>query len=89
MYNYDANGNMEDIDGLVCAWDFRDRLVVVENDTMRAQDRYDHTGRRIIKKVFWKQGEPPPPGQTSTSNSQPATTSVLYSGRPFEVRDHD
>ena len=37
LYNYDANGNMEDIDGLVCAWDFRDRLVVVENDTMRAQ----------------------------------------------------
>ena len=39
--------------------------------------------------MFWKQGEPPPPGKTSTSNSQPATTSVLYPGRPFEVRDHD
>lgn len=59
VYGYDANGNMTNIDGLKCTWDFKDRLVVVENDTMRAEYRYDYTDRRIIKKVLWKQGEPP------------------------------
>ncbi|MBE0540506.1 MAG: VCBS repeat-containing protein [Verrucomicrobia bacterium] len=89
LYPYDANGNMTEIDGLHCTWDFRDRLVAVEDDTMRAEYRYDFTGRRIIKKVFWKQGEPTPGGQPATTNSPPATTSVLYPGKHFEVRDHD
>jgi YD repeat-containing protein len=57
-YSYDANGNMTVIDSLRCTWDFRDRLVAVEDDTMRAEYRYDYTGRRIIKRVHWKAGQP-------------------------------
>jgi uncharacterized protein RhaS with RHS repeats len=53
-FPYDANGNMTEIDGLRCNWDFRDRLVEVEDDTMRAEYRYDFTGRRILKRVHWK-----------------------------------
>jgi YD repeat-containing protein len=59
-YDYDANGNMTNIDGLVCTWDFKDRLVAVENATMRAQYTYDYTDRRITKKVFWSNADPPP-----------------------------
>lgn len=50
-YPYDANGNMTEIDGLRCTWDFVNRLVAVEDDTMRAEYRYDFTGRRILKRV--------------------------------------
>jgi YD repeat-containing protein len=60
VYGYDANGNMTNIDGLVCTWDFKDRLVAVENATMRAQYTYDYTDRRITKKVFWNNADPPP-----------------------------
>jgi RHS repeat-associated protein len=53
-YSYDANGNMLDIDGLRCTWDFKDRLVAVENDQMRADYVYDYTDRRIRKRVLPK-----------------------------------
>jgi hypothetical protein len=56
-YLYDANGNMTEIDGLRCVWDFRDRLVAVEDETMRAEYRYDYTGRRVLKRVFQKTGD--------------------------------
>lgn len=57
-YPYDANGNMTEIDGLRCTWDFLNRLVAVEDDTMRADYRYDYTGRRIIKRVTPKSTPP-------------------------------
>jgi YD repeat-containing protein len=57
-FPYDANGNMTIIDGLRCTWDFKDRLVAVENDTMRAEYTYDYTDRRITKRVTQK---PPAP----------------------------
>jgi YD repeat-containing protein len=60
LYGYDPNGNMTNIDGLICTWDFKDRLVAVEDATMRAQYTYDYTDRRITKKVYWKEGQPPP-----------------------------
>jgi YD repeat-containing protein len=60
VYSYDANGNMQKIDGLHCTWDFMDRLVQAEDESMRAEYRYDFTGRRIIKRVLWKNGEPLP-----------------------------
>jgi RHS repeat-associated protein len=83
-FPYDANGNMTCIDGLKCIWDFKDRLVAVEDETMRAEYRYDFTGRRIIKRVWPK----------PVTNSQPATpnlesSAVTYPGRYFEVREHD
>ncbi len=58
VYPYDANGNMEEIDGLRCTWDFMDHLVGLEDDTMVAEYRYDFSGRRVIKRVRWKKGEP-------------------------------
>jgi YD repeat-containing protein len=66
-YPYDANGNMTEIDGLRCTWDFLNRLVAVENESMRAEYRYDFTGRRIIKRVTQK---PPPPAQAAAGKSR-------------------
>jgi hypothetical protein len=68
-YAYDANGNMTNIDGLKCTWDFRDRLVAVEDDTMRADYRYDFTGRRIIKRVQQKSAVNVPAGTVGTQAS--------------------
>jgi RHS repeat-associated protein len=83
-FPYDANGNMTNIDGLKCTWDFKDRLVEVEDDAMRAEYRYDFTDRRILKRVWPK----------PSTNSQPATLSpkssaVIYPDKHFEVREDD
>ncbi|MBI2927403.1 MAG: VCBS repeat-containing protein [Verrucomicrobia bacterium] len=98
-YSYDANGNMLDLDGLRCTWDFKDRLVAVGNDQMRAEYVYDYTDRRIRKRVF-----PKDTGGARSTASQPsspsriphreeavgsAPTSVLYVNKFFEVRDHE
>jgi RHS repeat-associated protein len=77
VYPYDANGNMTNIDGLVCTWDFKDRLVAVENAEMRAEYTYDYTDRRITKKVFPKSG-----GLPST-----VADTTLYIDRTFEIRE--
>ncbi len=79
-YPYDANGNMTVIDGLTNTWDFKDRLVAVENASMRARYSYDYTDRRITKQVF-----------TKTNGVAPAspTLTTLYIDKYFEVRDHD
>lgn len=76
-YPYDANGNMEDIDGLQCTWDFKDRLIAVENDEVRADYRYDYTDRRIMKKVQRK-------GQEPLDRDR-----VTYVNRYFELRSTD
>ena len=84
LFPYDANGNMTEIDGLKCTWDFKDRLVVVEDETMRAQYLYDYTDRRVLKKV-WSKTET----NGATSALAPRPTSVAYVGKHFEVREHD
>jgi RHS repeat-associated protein len=73
-YPYDANGNMETIDGMQCQWDFKDRLIAVENATMRADYTYDYTDRRITKKVVGRVVPNAPPDYT------------LYVDRTFELR---
>ncbi len=83
-YSYDANGNMAELDGLRCTWDFKDRLVEVEDDTMRAEYRYDYTDRRVIKRV-WPKSDPTPPPVTPA----PSPSAVLYPDQRFEVREHD
>jgi RHS repeat-associated protein len=77
-YPYDQNGNMTDIDGLRCTWDFKNRLVAVEDETMRAEYRYDFTGRRITKQVI--------PKPSAAGDQSP--TSVVYVGKHFEIREH-
>ncbi|MBL9167631.1 MAG: VCBS repeat-containing protein [Verrucomicrobiales bacterium] len=57
-YPYDSNGNMLEIDGLSCLWDFQDRLVAAEDETMRVEYSYDYTDRRISKRVKKKQPAP-------------------------------
>lgn len=77
-YPYDANGNMETIDGLACTWDFKDRLVAVENAMMRAEYTYDYTDRRITKSVVPKVGTAVPSG--------PSPDHTLYIDRTYELR---
>ncbi len=82
----DANGNLTQIDGMRCTWDFKDRLVAIEDGTMQAEYRYDYTGRRVIKKVWTKpstNAAPNSPGRTAT------TSAIAYPGNHFEVREHD
>jgi YD repeat-containing protein len=74
-FPYDANGNMTEIDGLRCTWDFKDRLVAVEDDTMRAEYRYDYTDRRIIKRVWPK----------SVTNAQPTALNPPSAGDAYVV----
>ena len=79
-YAYDANGNMTVIDGLTNTWDFKDRLVAVENASMRAQYAYDYTDRRITKQVFTK--------AKGVASASPTLT-TLYIDKYFEVREND
>ena len=72
---------MTSIDGLACTWDVLDRLVAVEDESMRAEYAYDYTGRRIWKRVWQKDGAGAP-------EAYPSTT-TLYVGRHFEVREFD
>lgn len=88
-YPYDANGNMTQIDGLKCTWDFKDRLVGVEDNTMHAEYRYDYTDRRILKKVWTKPPTNSPSVTTQASVVSPQSSSVTYVGEHFEVREHD
>jgi RHS repeat-associated protein len=73
---YDANGNTTEVDGLQLVWDYKNRLVAVEDDTMRAEYRYDYADRRIVKRVWPKNPSLPP-------------QAVIYPGEHFEVREHD
>jgi len=56
LFPYDANGNMTIIDGLTNSWDFKDRLIQVEDTNMVARYTYDYTDRRVLKRVFPKVG---------------------------------
>ncbi|MBA4386928.1 MAG: hypothetical protein C0404_03040 [Verrucomicrobia bacterium] len=72
-YLYDANGNMLNIDGLACTWDFKDRLVAVSNVQMQARYMYDYSDRRITKRVI---------GQTNG-------LTTTYVNKSFEVRENE
>ncbi len=76
VYAYDANGNMTTLDGLVCTWDFKDRLVAAEDNTMRAEYTYDYTDRRVIKRVLWKAGQPPAPFAGAARSLAPASPAL-------------
>ncbi|MFC1761474.1 toxin TcdB middle/N-terminal domain-containing protein [Planctomycetota bacterium] len=69
-YQYDRNGNMTQIEGADCTWDYRDRLVTYAKEEVTAHYTYDYTGRRIIKEV----------------NDANGMATTLYPDRTFEVR---
>ncbi len=88
-FAYDANGNVTRGDGATNTWDFKDRLVRVENSAMIALYAYDSMDRRVTKTVHWKQ---PGAGEgTVASELNPAwrKTTVHYINECFEVRDHE
>jgi hypothetical protein len=82
-FAYDANGNMTEMDGLRCTWDFRDRLVVAEDGAMRAEYRYDYTGRRIMKRVLWKDEKV---DEIRALGSSPDGTTQMAVGREVQGR---
>jgi RHS repeat-associated protein len=88
-YTYDANGNITLLDGLKYEWDFKDRLVAVENEQMRAVYTYDYTDRRITKTVHWKNVTPDKGSEVSSLNPAWRSTSTHYINRYFEIREHD
>ena len=81
-YAYDSNGNMTNIDGLACTWDFKDRLVAAENDKMRAEYTYDCTGQRVTKKVTPKGPSNPSPISPITSYTSASTTKSANTTNP-------
>lgn len=88
LYPYDQNGNMTNIDGLTNTWDFKDRLLAVENDKMRAEYAYDCTDRRIMKRVWQKPPLAPIGGEGQGEGATPSLT-ILYINKFFEIREHD
>ena len=87
-YPYDANGNMTDLDGMVATWDFKDRLVGLEDATMRAEYVYDFTDRRITKRVTKKPQATPTVG-TDAGKGVKYSFTTIYVGKHFEVREFD
>ena len=75
---YDANGNATEVDGLRFTWDYKNRLVGVEDDAVRAEYRYDYADRRIVKRIWPK---------TPSAGLRPTT--AIYPGQHFEVREND
>jgi RHS repeat-associated protein len=75
---------MTSLDGMTATWDFKDRLVALEDATMRAEYVYDFTDRRITKRVTKK---PSPAGLLQPRVTWPFTT--IYVGKHFEVREFD
>jgi RHS repeat-associated protein len=87
-YPYDANGNMTNIDGLTNTWDFKDRLVAVENEKMRAEYTYDYTDRRILKRV-WEKQSTSGTDETNRNARTPPSLTTVYINKFFEVREYD
>jgi RHS repeat-associated protein len=85
QYDYDPNGNMVSLDGMTATWDFKDRLVALEDTTMRAEYGYDYTDRRITKRVTKK----PSPGASSSKARVSHSFNTIYVGKHFEVREFD
>ena len=77
-YKYDDNGNMLEKNGMQFTWDFKDRLVAIEDSIMRAEYSYDHSNQRVIKHVISK---------AENARSRPETT--IYVDEYYEVREYD
>lgn len=82
-YPYDGNGNMLVIDGLTNTWDFKDRLVRVQGADVVADYAYDHTDRRIVKRV---EATPPPHSEPGGDPGGVGPSITLYIDKYSEVR---
>lgn len=78
-YDYDENGNRTEMAGATATWDFKDRLVVLEDAARRTEYVYDHADRRVAKKVTWK--------SASQGHVAGEVLTTLYPHPNFEVRD--
>jgi len=87
-YPYDANGNMTNLDGMVATWDFKDRLVALEDSSMRAEYAYDYTDRRITKRVTKKESAGATAGKEAGEGIKHSFTTT-YVGKHFEVREFE
>jgi RHS repeat-associated protein len=88
-FAYDANGNLASSDGFTNSWDFKDRLVRVENSAMVALYAYDYMDRRVTKAVHWKEPAPDQGAVVSELNPAWRKTTTHYVNQYFEIRDHD
>lgn len=88
-FPYDANGNMLIIDGLTNTWDFKDRLIRVEDTNMVAAYTYDYTDRRVMKRVWSKAGSDSLSGTPGGVQRTARPTSAVYVDKYFEVHEHD
>lgn len=79
--SYDANGNLEQHQGRDLTWDYRDRLVAVEDNRTLSKYTYDYAGRRVVKEVWGKDSD----GQVDPSIFK----STLYVTPNYEVREFD
>ncbi len=75
---YDANGNVRQLDGAKCIWDFKNRLVALDDPVVRSDYRYDYRGVRQLRQVTWK---PQGPGATNRNFT------VMYPFPDYEIRE--
>jgi len=82
-YTYDVNGNMQDDDGLTNVWDAKDRIVSLKNSAMNisAVYTYDHSNRRIWKKVIYPSEDDDEEGASATF--------TFYVNRYYELRKNN
>ena len=77
---YDADGNVRNLDGADCVWDFKNRLVALDDAAVRSDYRYDYRDQRKLRQVTWKNGGP---GATNRNFT------VLYPFPDYEIREGD
>jgi len=77
-FDYDKNGNMINNDGMICTWDFKNRLISVENESAKAFYTYDYSDQRISKKVYQK--------KNNEIITKPFITNI-YVNKNFEIRE--
>lgn len=75
---YDPKGNVVRSSNLVLTWDFKNRLIQLDNGVDRTEYIYDYADRRVLKRVIH-----------SAASSLPATNVTVYLNRYFELRNNE
>ena len=79
IFEYDDNGNLTSMNGQPLKWDFKDRLIFVENEENILRFTYDYSDRRIAK---WIQSKP-------TNSTTLSDRLIQYINSYFEIRDFE